>query len=131
MRVVHLEPSDLPPVLDVEVAGSQLAVELRAGISTWLKLVEQRYGVKPILYTNYNFYQRYLAGHFDAYPLWIAHYQVPRLRLNPGAGRQVKFWQLTDRGKVAGINGRVDCNVFFGTLADLKQLSLKAGTSLF
>jgi lysozyme len=130
MRIVKLEAGDLPPVLDVEQVGGQSAKELRGGIKTWLNLVEQRYSAKPILYTNYHFYQRYLAGHFDGYPLWIAHYQVPRLRLNSRPGSKVSFWQHTDRGKVAGIKGRVDCNVFFGSLADLKKLSLKADTGL-
>jgi lysozyme len=124
IRVVRLESGDLPPVLDVENIGTHSGEELRAGVRTWLELVEKKYRVKPLLYTNYNFYQRYLAGHFDEYPLWIAHYQVPRLRLAASSRRQIKFWQHTDRGKVAGIPGRVDCNVFYGSPSDLISLCL-------
>ena len=125
IRVVSLQSGDLPPVLDIEESDSHSAEELRAGVTTWLKLVEKNYAVKPIIYTNYNFYERYLAGYFDEYPLWIAHYQVPRLRINPSPNRKLKFWQHTDRGKVAGIKGRVDCNVFYGSSRDLKQLCLR------
>jgi lysozyme len=125
IRVVSLETGDLPPVLDIEEIGTQSADELRAGISTWLKVVEKKYAAKPIIYTNYNFYERYLAGHFDEYPLWIAHYQVPRLRIAPSPNRKLKFWQHTDRGRVTGIKGRVDCNVFYGSTHDLKQLCLR------
>ena len=34
------------------------------------------------------------------------------------------FWQHTDCGKVSGIQGFVDCNIFNGTLADLMQFTL-------
>jgi len=124
VRVVSLQPGDLPPVLDVEKIDSHSAEELRAGVRTWLKLVEDKYEVKPILYTNFNFYERYLAGYFDEYPLWIAHYQVPRLRIKPSSTRKLKFWQHTDRGKVSGVQGRVDCNVFYGNTRELKKLCL-------
>lgn len=124
IRTVDLDSGDLPPVLDVETAGETSPEKLREGIKIWLDLVEDHYEAKPILYTNYDFYREYLQGHFDDYPLWIAHYQVPRLRIAPGPGCKLKFWQHTDRGAVAGIQGRVDCNVFYGSMAELQQLCL-------
>jgi lysozyme len=124
IRVVGLEAGDLPPVLDVETLGDTRPGKLREGVQIWLDLVEKHFEVKPILYTNYDFYRKYLEGHFDDYPLWIAHYQVPRLRMEPGPRKQLKFWQLTDRGTVGGIQGRVDCNVFYGSQSELQQLCL-------
>lgn len=124
IRIVELKTGDLPPVLDVETLGDTRPEKLREGMQIWLDLVEDHFKVKPILYSNYDFYRQYLEGHFDDYPLWIAHYQVPRLRIAPGPGKKLKFWQLTDRGAVEGIQGRVDCNVFYGSPAELQQLCL-------
>jgi lysozyme len=125
IRVVQLAAGDLPPVLDVEQVGTTSPEKLREGVQIWLDVVEKHFDAKPILYTNYDFYRKYLEGYFDDYPLWIAHYQVPRLRLTPGPGKKLKFWQHTDRGAVGGIQGRVDCNVFYGSPADLQQLCLQ------
>jgi lysozyme len=119
---VDLASGDLPPVLDVEQIGHVKPEVLREGVATWLDLVQKTYKVKPIIYSNYNFYLRYLAGYFDGYPLWIAHYRVPHLQIKPGPKHNLKFWQLTDRGTVGGMAGRVDCNVFFGSQQDLLDL---------
>ncbi|MDQ3289926.1 MAG: glycoside hydrolase family 25 protein [Bacteroidota bacterium] len=122
---VEIVPGDLPPVLDVEQIGYATDEELRESISTWLHWVEWRYGVKPIIYTNYNFYKDYLEGFFENYPFWIAHYKVNQLKLSDYSRKQVKFWQHTDRGAVSGIEGRVDCNVFYGSKTALEQLCLE------
>ena len=39
-------------------------------------MIEKAYKVKPIIYTNVDFYESFLAGQFDEYPLWVAHYLV-------------------------------------------------------
>ena len=119
---VEIGPGDLPPVLDVEQAGYATDEELRDRVRTWLRWVEWQYGVKPIIYTNYSFYKYYFEGFFEEYPFWIAHYQVDKLKLTDYNRKQVKFWQHTDRGAVPGIEGRVDCNVFYGSKTALKQL---------
>lgn len=121
LHQVHLEPGDLPPVLDVEKIGNLTPSELRRDVKTWLDIVERKYGVKPILYTGYKFKLDYLGTpEFDAYPYWIAHYYVEKLEYK---GKWA-FWQYTDCGKVSGIQGFVDCNIFNGDLADLMQITL-------
>lgn len=80
MRQVHLEPGDLPPVLDVEKMGSLTPQQLRRDVKTWLDMVEARYHVKPIIYTGYKFKMDYLNDSiFHPYPYWIAHYYVEKL----------------------------------------------------
>ena len=121
LRVVHLEPGDLPPVLDIEKQGNLTPLQLQHDIKVWLDEVEAAYGVKPILYTGYKFKLDYLnSPEFDAYPYWIAHYYVEQLKYQ---GRWA-FWQHTDCGRVSGIKGFVDCNIFNGTLYDLQMLTL-------
>lgn len=122
LHQVHLEPGDLPPVLDVEKIGNLSRQELRQRVKRWLDIVENAYGVKPILYTGYKFKTTYLNDTiFNAYPYWIAHYYVDRLRYQG----PWSFWQHTDRGRVAGITGDVDVNIFNGNLEQLMNLTLK------
>ena len=54
LNKVHLEPGDLPPVLDVENKPKDMSdEEFQREILAWLHIVEDRYHVKPILYTYY------------------------------------------------------------------------------
>ncbi len=118
---VPRQAGDLPPVLDVEAPRFHDVATLRQEIRQWLTLVETHYGARPILYSNYAFYQRYLAGHFDDYPLWLAHYEVARPAL-PAA--RWLIWQHSDEAYLPGIRGAVDFNVFRGNYADLLALRL-------
>ena len=122
LRQVHLEPGDLPPVLDVEKTGELTDAQLRKAVKTWLDIVENKYHVKPIIYTGYKFKLRYLNDPmFDAYPYWIAHYYVEKLSYKG----KWHFWQHTDCGKVEGIKGDVDCNIFNGSLQQMMDLTIK------
>lgn len=123
---VELQYGDLPPVLDVEVLDGVSKEELIEGIRTWIKYVEVNYYIKPIIYTNLNFYNRYLAGHFNDYPLWIARYNDREPVL--ACGTEWKFWQYGNRGRLKGIYGDVDFNVFSGTSLELEELCLTAET---
>lgn len=122
LKNVHLEEGDLPPVLDVEHKPADTSVEdFQRDILTWLHIVEDRYHVKPIIYTYYKFKEKYLnAPVFDDYPYWIAHYYVPKIEYK-GAW---KFWQHTDAGRLPGIKGPVDFNVYNGSYYDLKKLTI-------
>jgi len=126
IATVKLAPGDLPPVLDVEVRGRKPLKRLRRDLQVWLRQVEDAYGVKPIIYTSYKFYQDYLAGHFDDYHLWIAHYKVPQLQLERSSKVKLAFWQHTDEGTIEGVEGSVDCNVFYGSMRELRSVCVPA-----
>ena len=123
-RTVPLAPGDLPPVLDVEAANFHDVAVLRREVSRWLRLIEAHYGVRPILYSNHSFYKRHLAGHFDDYPLWLAHYEVERPTLPRS---KWIIWQHSDEAYVPGIRGVVDFNVFQGNFESLQALRIPAG----
>lgn len=116
---VKMNDGDLPPVLDVEVRDDISKRRLIDAVRTWLIIVETRYDVKPILYTNIKFYNRYLAGHFNEYPVWIARYNNKEPRL--AGGREWDFWQYGNKGLIEGIDGFVDFNVFKGNLLELED----------
>ena len=119
---VKLEKGDLPPVLDVEHKPSnQTDEEFKESVLEWLRIVENHYGVPPIVYTYYKFKLRYLNDPaFDAYPYWIAHYYVDKVEYE-GAW---KFWQHTDAGRLPGIKGDVDFNIYNGSFYDLRQMTI-------
>lgn len=121
-RTVQLEKGDLPPVLDIETIGNYEKRRLQKEVKVWLDYVEEYYGVKPIVYSSYKFMTDYLdTDSLKKYPCWIAHYYVDSLKYE-GAWT---FWQHTDVGKVDGIDGFVDINVFNGSYEDLLNLTLK------
>ena len=103
-------------MLDVEPTNAQIRAyggteKLLQAIRTWLQIVEQQVGVRPILYVNQGFVTKHLADAADMkrdYQVWIARYgeYKPDVRL--------AIWQLSPDGRVAGIRGEVDINVFNG-----------------
>ena len=116
IRNTLFRDGDLPPVLDVEPTNAQITqsggVErMFREIRIWLKAVERHTGVKPILYVNQMFVNNHLSKQPDLkrdYRVWIARYSEykPDVRLT--------YWQLCPDGRVAGIQGDVDINVFNG-----------------
>lgn len=110
-KSVKLQSGDLPPVLDVEKTFGVAPAVIRKEVQKWCNYIEGYYGVKPIIYTNADFYKTYLQGYFDDYALWVAHYLQPH---QPRITRDWAFWQHSESGTVNGIYGRVDFNVFNG-----------------
>lgn len=127
IRNVKLAEGDLPPVLDVEnKPKAQTKEEFQESVLTWLRLVEQRYKVKPIIYTYYKFKMQYLEDSvFNEYPYWIAHYYVDKVEYKG----EWKFWQHTDCGKLPGIKGYVDFNIYNGSYYDLRCLTIGYGNN--
>ena len=125
LKKVKLEKGDLPPVLDIEHKPSDRTTEdFQRDVLTWLHIVEDHYHVKPILYTYHKFKEQYLdAPVFEDYPYWIAHYYVDSVAYKG----PWKFWQHTDVGRVPGIKGYVDFDIYNGSFYDLKSLTIKRG----
>lgn len=122
IRKVELEPGDLPPVLDVEQRYGASKLQLQREVREWLVTVEEYYKVKPIIYTNVDFYTQNLGSAFDQYPLWVAHYyqqQQPRIQ------RDWIFWQHSDIGNVNGITSKVDFDVFNGDSVEFRNVLIR------
>ena len=106
----------MPPVLDVEPTKKQIeqmggVASMFSRIQTWLNIVEARTGCRPILYVGQSFVNKYLpAAPYikNNYMIWIARYgeYKPDVKL--------VYWQLCPDGRVRGIRGEVDINVFNG-----------------
>ncbi|MFN8431265.1 MAG: GH25 family lysozyme [Spirosomataceae bacterium] len=122
IRIASIRSGDLPPVVDVETEYGQSDEKIRKGLKTWLRLVENHYGVKPIIYTNADFYKQKLQGYFDNYPIWVAHYTKMG---KPDLDRDWHFWQISEESTINGIKGKVDFNVFNGTREEFEDLLIR------
>jgi MYXO-CTERM domain-containing protein len=118
------QAGDLPPVLDVEDQDGQTAAQISAKVRQWVEYVEQKLGVRPIIYTNFYFWRDKVGGaDFSEYPLWIANYGAA-CPLVPGAWTDWTIHQYSSTAHVPGISANTcDVNKFNGTLAELQALA--------
>lgn len=123
LQNVTMERGDLPAVCDVEVLDGTSPEAMRKELKAFLKHIESKTGVKPIIYTSISFYKDYLDGYFDGYQLWIAHYYQSRLALD--SHTSWRFWQHSDKARVNGINHAVDFNVFKGDSLSFQKMLIK------
>jgi lysozyme len=124
IKMVTLTKGDLPPVADIEVSNGRSAEKIREGLNVFINRLEKHYKVKPIIYTNINFYNTYLKGSFEEYPLWIAGY-FDHDRFYNEFNTPWVIWQHSEKGKVDGIKGNVDFNVFKGSLEKLRRMRIE------
>lgn len=122
IETVSLHKGDLPPVLDIETANGASAIDIQQRAKDWLTMIEHHYKIKPIIYTNIDFYENFLDGQFDDYPLWIAHYYI---KDKPRIDRNWVFWQHNEKGRVNGVDAYVDFNVFNGDSLAFQKMLLK------
>lgn len=116
---VDLREMDLIPIIDIEHRGKESLPVFRSKLKQFLDKVERHYGVRPILYTSRDFYNKYLAGPFTGYKYMIARYhtEVPQLCDNAA----FVLWQYSATGSVPGIRHHVDRSCFMDnyTLSDI------------
>ena len=119
-KVGMLGAGDLPCVLDMEATGGQSAATIVAKIHTWFDKIKAGTGKTPFIYTGKYFWQDNVASSdFVDIPLWLAAYVSPCPN-TPVPWTSWTMWQYSSTGKIAGISGNVDENLFNGTLQDLK-----------
>lgn len=121
---LHLQPGDLPPVVDIEQLSKGDTQSLAPALKEFLGLLEQQVGVKPILYSGEHFANEYLSVFAD-YPLWLAEYNSNASPQLPRGWTRWTFWQHSQNGLVAGVPGPVDLNRFNGGPAQLQALTVR------
>lgn len=102
--------TDLGLVIDVEKAGNPSGIPPEEVQKKLISMVDYMnlLGHRVMIYTNHEGYYDYIAEILPGYPLWIC-----RFRENP-INAEWTFWQYDHHGKVNGIKGDVDLNVFCG-----------------
>jgi lysozyme len=125
-HAVPHDPTQLPPVLDLEWNHASItcpktvprAVALEK-IHKMLEIMEYHTGKRPIIYTDINFHRDVLEGELKGYEFWLRSVAAePHERYE---NRPWTFWQYTATGRVPGIDGNVDRNVFVGSEGDWRR----------
>lgn len=116
---VVLEKGDIVPILDIEkYSNIQSISSLQNGLLNWLNIVEEYYGIVPMIYTYSDFYMKVLKDdkRFSKYPVWIAHYSSEENPKKLPSGWLI--WQFSENGRLEGIETYVDIDV----CSDAKKL---------
>lgn len=115
----------LPPVVDVEFYADKeenppAKEYVTKELTDILTLLENHYGVKPIIYTTENVYDLYIKEAFVDYDLWIRNViRKPNKNIT-----NWKFWQFTNREVLNGYSGDekyIDVNVFNGSALEFSN----------
>lgn len=117
LKMAWVAGGDLPPVLDLEPTDAQVRqmggrAAMFAQVLVWLRRVERSCGKRPVLYVGQQFVNSHLLhapAEMRRYDVWIARYGEYKPYVH------LLHWQLTPYGRVRGIRGEVDINVFNGT----------------
>lgn len=123
MLNVPADADALPPVLDVEwnahsaTCPDRIPVEeAREMVKVLLEAMAAHTGKRPIIYTDAVFHAQVLQGQFNDYSFWLRSVAAEPHSIYDQ--RPWLFWQFTTTGRVRGIDGNVDRNVFNGRSAD-------------
>jgi lysozyme len=111
---------DLPVVVDIETLEGVTPAKMRLQLAEFLREIETRTKVKPIIYSGVKFYEDNLAGYFDDYPLWLSNFN--HSDLVTGRSTHWKFWQHSDKARVNGIAHAVDFDAFKGDSIAFKRM---------
>ena len=104
---------DMPIVLDWEIPASTARtrnMDARTLTDIQLHFCGQMrdQGYQPMIYFNWHQSEHlYVLHELEDYPFWLALYQ-DRMTYP----WKVEMWQYSDKGRVPGINGNVDLNVY-------------------
>ena len=115
IKTVPNELDSLPPVIDIEVGGLPKE-QFNRELNDFIKVLENEYGKKPILYVMYPLYESYIKDEYKDYKIWIRDIVKPPQLSD---GREWAIWQYSNRGRIKGIETYVDLNVSNLELEDL------------
>ena len=106
----------LIPAVDVEYYGDKKEnppkkEDVVRELKVFLDALEKKYGVKPIIYSGTEIYDKYLKGEFDEYKKWISSFYTP---LSWNYKDDWYIWQYLNKGELEGYSGGekyIDLNI--------------------
>ena len=118
---------DLPLVIDLEDGwGNGATVTRETALERVMEMINilTDKGYQVMIYTNFDGYQKYYKDMLGDHDLWLCSFTSPDLLPT----MPHRFQQFSHEGKVNGVDGKVDLNVFRGSkrewssyLDELKQ----------
>ena len=121
VETAGLNGKNLLPALDLKTNGGLDVPTLDEWVRTWLARVEERLGVKPIIYAPTQLWIDSMGDTTwfadNGYRFWVRGINVasPTLPANNWGGHGWTFWQYAI-APVPGIRGKVDRNYLNGTV---------------
>lgn len=115
LKAVAGRPMELGLVIDVEQHGNPEDVDpdsIAARLRDMVDILIMS-GHRVTFYSNRDGYDKYVFPTLPGYPLWICSFKDENAQMSDWT-----FWQYDHHGKVAGIRGDVDLNVFHGSRSD-------------
>lgn len=111
VRHVPTEAAALPPAVDLEFPGNcprrPSQAKFHKELGDFLRIVEERYGKRAVLYLTPHFDRRYRVSANFRRQLWLRS-----IRSEPRFGaRRWTIWQSSNSRRLDGVHGRVDWNV--------------------
>ena len=129
-KMGKLGPGDLPPVIDVEsTGGGMAATAVSAAVKKWIDHVEAKVGRKPMIYSGGYFWEDNVKSTaFVDYPLWHPQYCSNCCPNIANPWKKWYYWQFSSTGKVGGISGNVDMDLWNGNQASLDAWAVQDST---
>ncbi|MBR5647720.1 hypothetical protein IKW73_02150 [Candidatus Saccharibacteria bacterium] len=109
-----VEEVNNPPEKDVVVRG----------LKAFLAVIEEKYGVKPLIYAQKDYWDKYLAEDFSDYPRWIRNVYYP---VFVDAGDDWLVWQYWDKCVLEGYSGEEFIDMNAVNTGGLEKLEYKNG----
>lgn len=98
-------------VMDIEDMRGMSRAQVNSVARTFLESVETYSNQSAAIYADACYAEGVLDADLSGYPLWIAQYNTEEPTADTSWGSPAG-WQYTDMGRVAGIQGNVDRNIF-------------------
>lgn len=127
-------PGELPLTIDVEWdkysqhygENTVMDEEALSRVAQFARGVQEASGCQPFIYTNAYFWPEKVEHpeRFSQYPLWVPAYGNIDAPHVPPPWKNWLFWQYSETQPIPGA-GKIDANLFNGTLADLQVLVKK------
>ena len=120
---VPVEENMLPPAIDLEYGGNckltKSKEELLTDIRIFINIIEEHYSQRMIIYVLEDFYKDFLVGEFPDNHYWFRGvYRKPKT----DHGQEWTFWQHSNRGRMDGVDGFIDLNVYKGSEEEFSGL---------
>ena len=105
--------------IDVEEESNAVGIDsevILGNLDTMIDYLQLR-GYNIVLYSNKDGFIEYFQDHFSRYPIWLCSFSDD----TPSSDIDWTFWQYSHAGRVDGIKGPVDLDVFDGSMAEFMR----------
>ena len=114
LKAIKGKTLDLPVVIDIEDDwGNGATTKRDVAVQRLLEMITclNDKGYQVMIYTNGDGYKKYYKDMLTDCDLWLCSFTSPELQSHLGH----RIQQYSHEGKVAGVKGEVDLNVFLGS----------------